>query len=287
MKTRRYQLSTIETDDFTLAGYSVAGEESVVIVPELDSVFDIGRCPHEALHVNHVLLSHGHADHSVGILYYFHQRAFQGIAGGKALVPRPLVKPLEQLMRAWGRVDGNLPEHTFVGVEGGDDFQIRRGLVARAFKTRHRGASLGYSLVEIRRKLLPELAGLSGPQIVERKKQGQEVTYRLEIPHVAYLGDTGKANYSDLPCVAEAKVLLLECTFFDPDHVSRARAGQHIHVLDLPEVLEGMNNERIVLCHVTRRTNMSQARRILKRSLPAKTLEKITFLMSRRYIEQE
>jgi ribonuclease Z len=287
MKTRAFQLSTIQTEHFSLAGYSVAGEETVIVVPELDCVFDIGRCPREALHVNHVLLSHGHADHSVGILYYFHQRHFQGICGGKALVPRSLVGPLEGLMRAWGRVDGNLPEHNFVPIDPNQDYEIRRGLVARSFKTKHRGASLGYSLVEIRRKLRPEFAGLSGPEIVQRKEQGDEVTYRMEIPHVAYLGDTGRANYSHLPCVADAKVLLLECTFFDADHVSRARAGQHIHVRDLPEVLEGMNNEKIVLCHVTRRSNMSQARRYLRKALPPETLDRVTFLMSRKHIEQE
>jgi ribonuclease Z len=101
MKIRPYKLSQIELGDFTLAGYSVAGEESVVIAPELDCCFDIGKCPREALTVNHVLLTHGHADHVAGITYYFAQRDFQGNPGGTALVPAGLVAPLEGLMRAW------------------------------------------------------------------------------------------------------------------------------------------------------------------------------------------
>ena len=56
---------------------------------------------------------------------------------------------------------------------------------------------------------------------------------------------------------------------------------------DLPEVLEGMNNERIVLTHVTRRTNLGQARKALKKALPKDILERVTFLMSRKYIEEE
>ena len=86
MNTRPYHLSKISMNSFDLLGYSVAGEESVVLAPELDVCFDIGKCPREALVPNHVLLTHGHADHSVGLLYYFAQRDFQGIAGGKALV---------------------------------------------------------------------------------------------------------------------------------------------------------------------------------------------------------
>ena len=287
MKLRPYQLSQIEMEGLTLAGYSVAGEESVIVAPELDSVFDIGKCPREALTVNHVLLSHGHMDHAAGITYYFAQRDFQGAGLGTALVPGDLVRPLQNLMEAWGAVEGHVPPHNFVGMAPGRDYEIRRGLVARAFAVRHIGSSLGYSLVDVRQKLKEEFTALSGPEIVELKKKGVEITNRVEYPLVAYLGDTGKANYSHLPHVAGAKALLLECTFFDADHVQRARAGKHVHVIDLPEMLEGMHNERIILIHVTRRTNMGLARQILKKSLPQDVLDRITFLMSRKYIEEE
>ena len=287
MKIRPYQLSQVQVGDILLAGYSVAGEETVILAPELDVSFDIGKCPREALTVSHVLLSHGHMDHVAGLPYYFAQRDFQGNPTGVALVPADLVAPLEDLMRAWGRVEGHVPPYRFVGLTDGDEYEIRRGLIARAFHTRHIRGSLGFALVDVRKKLKDEFHGLSGPQIVERKKQGVEVTRRVEYPLVAYLGDTGVCNYSDRPYVADARVLLLECTFFDTEHAGRARAGRHIHVEDLPKVLEGMNNERIILVHVTRRTNMSEARKILRKSLDPATLERITFLMSRKYIEEE
>lgn len=285
MRLRPYSLSQLSFGEFTLAGYSVAGEESVVIAPELDCVFDIGKCPREALAVNHVLLSHGHMDHVAGLPYYFAQRDFQGIADGTALVPADMVGPLEDLMVAWGRVEGHVPPHTFVGMSDGDDHEIRRGLLARAFATRHMPGSLGFSLIEVRHKLKGEFAGLTGPQIVELKKKGIEITNRVEVPMVAFLGDTAKANYSDLPCVANATALLIECTFFDADHLSRARAGKHLHVSDLPEVLEAMNNERIILIHVSRRTSIAAARGILRKTLDKATLKRVSFLMSRRPVE--
>lgn len=287
MKIRPYQLSQMELDGFSLAGYSVAGEESVIIAPELDVVFDIGKCPREALTVNHMLLTHGHADHVAGLPYYFAQRDFQGIAGGTALVPSDLVEPLEQLIAAWGRVEGHVPPHRFVGMRDGEDFEIRRGLVARAFASRHVANSLGYSVIDVRQKLKKEFESLTGPELVALKKKGVEITHRVEVPLAAYLGDTAKANYSALPHVACAKALLIECTFFDPDHISRARAGKHIHVVDLPEVLEGMRNEHIIIVHVTRRTNMAAARGILKKMLRKDIHDRISFLMSRKYIEED
>jgi ribonuclease Z len=287
MQIRPYKLSQVEMDDFSLAGYSVAGEETVIIAPELDCVFDIGKCPREALAFNHVLLSHGHADHVAGITYYFAQRDFQGMSGGVALVPHKLVGPLEDLVRAWGRVEGHVPPHRFVGMRPGDDYEIRRGLFARAFATRHGAPSLGFSVIDVRHKLKEEYLELSGPEIVELKKKGVEITYRLEVPLVAYLGDTGPADYADLPHVAGAKALLIECTFFDAEHVSRARAGRHLHVRDLPKVLDGMDNEKIIIVHVTRRTNMGLARKLLRKQLPRDILDRVTFLMGRKAIEED
>ena len=287
MRPRAKRLSQMKLEGLTLLGYSVAGEESVIIAPELDCVFDIGKCPREALNVNHVLLSHGHTDHFAGLPYYFAQRDFQGIMGGTALVPERLVAPLEELMAAWARIDGNAAPHKLVGMSPGDDYEIRRGLIARAFKTQHRPDSLGYSLLDVRNKLKPEFQELTGPQIVALKTKGVEITDRLEVPLVAYLGDTGPANYSDLPCVSEAKALLIECTFFDADHIDRAKLGRHLHVADLPEVLEGMNNLHIVIIHVTRRTNMAAASKLLRNTLDADTAKRVTFLMDRRNVEED
>ncbi|MHC4561311.1 MAG: MBL fold metallo-hydrolase [Planctomycetota bacterium] len=287
MKIRPYRLSEVDLDQFTLAGYSVAGEESIIIAPELDCCFDIGKCPREALTVNHVLLSHGHMDHVAGLPYYFAQRDFQGIEGGTALVPADLVDPLEDLMRAWGRVEGHIPPHQFVGMSAGEDYSIRRDLIVRAFATPHLPQSLGFSIIDVRNKLKSEYEGLSGPEIVALKEQGKEVARRVEMPLVAYLGDTGPDHFADLPHVADARVLLIECTFFDDEHAGRAKAGKHLHVSDLPGILEGMNNERILICHVTRRTHMGLAKKALKDTLDAETLKKVSFLMSREYIEQE
>jgi ribonuclease Z len=287
MQIRPYRLSEVDCDGFSLAGYSVAGEESIVIAPELDCCFDIGKCPREALTVNHVLLSHGHMDHVAGLPYYFAQRDFQGIANGTAIVPKPLVEPIKDLMKAWGRVEGHVPPHRLIGLDAGDEFALRRDLLVRTFPTRHTTDSLGFSVIDVRQKLKDEYVGLSGPEIVELKEQEIEVTRRVEVPLVTYLGDTAKADFSSIPCVRDSKVLLIECTFFDDDHASRARAGKHLHVDDLPGVLEGMSNEKIIICHVTRRTFMSQARRALKKALDAETLAKVSFLMSREYIEDE
>ena len=73
--------------------YSVAGEETVVQVPELNVCFDIGRSPHFELTSDIVCISHGHMDHIAGLGYYLSERYFQGMKPGTVILPRELAAP--------------------------------------------------------------------------------------------------------------------------------------------------------------------------------------------------
>ena len=80
-------MAIVKTPYFHVLGYSVAGEESVIQIPELNINFDIGKCPRPALTADFCLLTHGHIDHSAGIPYYLSQRFFQGMNPGTILCP--------------------------------------------------------------------------------------------------------------------------------------------------------------------------------------------------------
>jgi ribonuclease Z len=215
-----------------LQGFSLAGEETVVTVPEFNVAFDVGRAPREVVSIDHICLSHGHMDHAAGLAYYFSQRAFQGASPGCVLAHHQLVPAIQDLLQVWGRIEGHVSPARIVGVDEDEDFQVRRGLTVRPFRVRHASPALGFSLIEVRKKLKSEYADLSGQQIVELKRSGQTVENRLEVPRVAYCGDTQLGRYLDYDHVRDAEVLIIECTFFDPEHVERARKGQHIHVRD-------------------------------------------------------
>jgi len=264
-----------------LCGFSLAGEETVITVPELNVAFDVGRAPREVVSIDHICLSHGHMDHAAGVAYYFSQRAFQGVPPGCVLVHHGLVPALEDLMQVWGRIEGHVSPGRIVGVDEGEDFSIRRDLVVRPFRVRHGRHALGFSVIEVRKKLKPEYADYSGQQIAELKRAGREVEYRLEVPRVAYCGDSVAGPFLDYDHVRNAEVAIIECTFFAPDHVERARKGQHVHVRDLPAILERLRSPHVVIAHITRRTFLRDVKRTLERLLPPADLERITLLMDR------
>ena len=277
-----HNLAHIKIDEMDIIGYSVAGEETVVAMPQLDVCFDVGKAPDQIIPINNVLLTHGHMDHAAGIAYYLSQRNFCGISAGTILAPDNLMPPMRQIIDAWSKLDGNRIPAKLVGVKPGDEYKIKPNLIARVFPTKHSKGSVGFTVIEKRKKLKNEYKGLTGPQIVELKKQGIEIDYPLEFPIVTYLGDTQYVDFSQLKYIAESRILIAECTFYEDEHTTRAKAGKHMHVDELAILLKNLNNEHIIITHTTQRTPMREIRKILKNALPKKIYDKITILMAKR-----
>jgi ribonuclease Z len=278
-----HNLAWIQIDDIEIVGYSVAGEETVIALPQLDVCFDVGKAPDQIIPINHVLLTHGHMDHAAGFAYYLSQRNFCGMAPGTVLAPANLIRPMQEIISSWGRLDGNRIPAKLVGVRPGDEYQIKPNLFARAFPTKHSPGSLGFTVLEKRKKLKPEYVGLSGPQIVELKKQGVQIDNPLEIPIVTYLGDTQYVDFAQLDYIVKSKILIAECTFYEQDHAGRADAGRHMHVTEFASLVERLQNEHIIIAHTTQRTPLGEIRKMLKKALPPEIHDKTIILMDRRH----
>lgn len=273
-----------------LIGASLAGEETCIVAPEMNLAFDVGRAPQELLGVDNVLLTHGHMDHAAGVAYYFSQRMFIDNKPGQLYAPEPLVDPLKRLMRIWAEIDGHEPPANILPALPGVDIPLRRDLVVRPFLVNHpckrQGRStvpaLGYSAIEVRQKLRPEFAELLPQQLIALKQQGAQITSALELPLVTFCGDTAPGDWIEHDFVRRARVLLLECTFVERDHKDRARAGYHIHVSDLRSLVPRLENERILLTHLSRRTALRDARALLRRELGDALADRLNFLMEYR-----
>jgi len=270
---------------FRIQGYSIAGEETVVQVPELDICFDIGRAPRMALTSNFVALSHGHMDHTAGLAYYFSQRHFQGMGVGTVLCHPGLVDPIKKMMEAWVDIEAQRTPHKVIAMEPGTpsgEFEIKNTFWLRAFETIHTVPALGYSVIEKRSKLKEEYVGLPQSELVKIKEAGQDITYIKEVPLVTYMGDTAPGSHFTRDEVVNAKVLITECTFIEQGHRDRARIGRHLHISDIVKLLPTLNCEAVVVTHLSRRTHLQSAREALDKAVPPEFRDKVFLLMDNR-----
>jgi len=279
MPPRGGQVGFLYAPPYRIQGISIAGEQTVVQVPELDVAFDIGLCPRVALASPYVALSHGHMDHVAGLPYYFSQRMFQRMGVGTCLCHTELYTPLSEMMKAWIAVEQQRTEHRIVPLKPDEEFEIKNNIVLRAIEVSHTVPALGYAVVERRSKLREEYAGLPQSELRQLKAGGTEITRTLQIPLVAYTGDTEFGPYLFRDESAKAPIVIAECTFFDPEHRSRASIGKHLHIDDIAQLLDQWEAEYIVLVHLTRRTHMAEARQHLITRLGEHRAKRLHFLM--------
>ncbi len=279
---RRPQLGFLYLHPYRVQGISIAGEESAIHIPELDVCFDMGVCEKPMLTANFVALSHSHMDHTAAIAYYFSQRNFQGMGTGTLLCHATLEKPLHNLMQAWVDIECQRTPYNIIPMTDGQEQQVKNNISLRAFETRHTVPSLGYVAMEKRSKLREEFVGLSQERLVELKNGGTEITQRLEIPLVAYTGDTAWGPHFEKAEVMNAKILITECTFMEPGDHKRAAIGKHLHLQHIVDLLEASTAEAIVLTHLSRRTHIVAARELIDRMVPPRHRDRLFILMDSR-----
>jgi len=267
---------------YRVQGTSIAGESSCIQIPELDICFDMGLCPRIALASKFVAISHGHMDHIGGLAYYCSQRHFQGMGEGTIICDARIAPHIERMMAGYVELERQNTPFKVIALEPGGEFQIKNNIVIRAFEVEHTVPAFGYVIVEKRSKLKEEYAGLPQEKLRELKDRNVEITRTLQVPQVAYLGDTQPGPALVRDDVRKAQIVICECTFTEPEHKERAKTGMHMHAEAVAEWLRVLECQHLVLCHLSRRTNLAFARKRLTELAGTAAMQKVQILMDYR-----
>lgn len=267
---------------FRVQGYSVAGEATTINIPEMDVCFDMGFCPRSALAAKFCALSHGHMDHVGGLAYWCSQRNFQGMGPGTIVCDARIEDDVRGMMAGFQNLERQKTPYELIALEHEQEIQIKNNIVLKGIHTEHTCPSMGYVILEKRTKLKEHLVGLPQDKLREMKMRGEEIVNHLEVPLIAYTGDTLPGAHLLRDDIRNAQVIISECTFFEPDHKERAKIGMHLHVDDLVEWLRVTQCKHMVVVHLSRRTHIGQARKQLAQQAGHELADKVHFLMDHR-----
>jgi ribonuclease Z len=260
----------------TIEGYSRAAVQSYWRIPELKLGFDLGGSPWAFMGTQTFFVTHAHLDHLAAIPVYVARRRMMKMDPPTIYLPEESVDGVRRVLQAWQRLDRGRMVCDLMGVKPGDEIQLSREHVVTAFATKHTVPSVGYVVWDRRRKLRPDLQGLSGDEIRDRRLAGEEVTQEVRVPLVCYVGDSAPDGLDQCPAVYDAQVLITEMTFFRPEHrKEKIHKFGHTHIDDLIERADRFKNELIILTHFSARYQENQIRAAIEQRLPAGLRERV------------
>jgi ribonuclease Z len=216
----------MEFNGLRLAGTSIAARATAFAVPELRVALDIGRLTPTLAAQPTVLLTHGHLDHTSGILAYLNLRArFHPDEPPRVVAPAavagPLLRALE-LMPGMESVRKRVRlSDVIVAAEPGVPVPLAGGS-AIPFAADHSVPTIGWAL---------------------RQTGGTR-------PALVFAGDGGTVPFAADPGLLDAAVAVVECTFVEKNRVIAARLAAHAHLSDWLELAPRLVCDALVLSHL-------------------------------------
>jgi ribonuclease Z len=270
-------LTTVTAGPYTIRGVSVGGIYTTLGVHELGLLFDVGIPARSLATADTILLSHGHVDHIGALPALLGIRALHGKPKPpRVIMPAEIVGDLTAALAALAKLQRWPLAIDAIGMNPGDELELRGDLRVRAVRTFHPVPSLAYIVTRRVSKLRPEFRNLPGPEIAARRRAGEAMLDHDDRLEFAYATDTLVSVLDHSPELYTARVLVIECTFLDArKSLEAARAGCHIHLDELVERADKFQNEAIVMMHCSQLYRPDEVATILDQRLPAELRKKI------------
>jgi ribonuclease Z len=254
-----------------LRGFSRALFSTWLYHRRFNILFDAGEGVASSLYnrvfgIRRIFLSHGHADHIAGLINLLNIRNLG--AGDQTATLRiyyPLGNRLVELLKEYlARTQNGLSfplEWIPIKEDTVIDLDDQKGRIfVRTFKTKHshKQLSLGYNIIEIRRKLLPEYEGLPQKEINRAiwEKGKDAVACDVEKTVFTYGGDSRPIDPQN---IKESQFLCHECTYMSIEDDER-NFLQHSYLDEVLQVAKQAAVKNLLLFHISLRYSLEAAR---------------------------
>ena len=255
--------------DYTLEGYSRGAVQTYWRIPEMRLGFDLGAQPWAFMGTPNWFVSHTHMDHLAAIPQYVTRRRMMKMDPPTIYLPEDALVPVKQLLFQWQRLDhGRLPCQ-LISIEPGQEIHLSRELIVKTFSANHSLPAMSFIVYQRRVKLKPEYLELPGEKIRDLREAGEEITYEIRTPMVAYMGDSRPEVLDSCEDFYKAQLLIAEMTFIALEHPLRTiHQFGHTDLADFVERSDRFQNEVIVASHFSSRYTEKQIATQVNKWLP-------------------
>ena len=246
----------------TITGYSTALFATWYFVEEWGILFDAGDGLISALlqksrKIDHVFISHADRDHLTGLLQFNQLNARPGFPVIYYPADARSFPALEQFSKQF---DVQVERTVWTPVTQGEEIAIAKDLVVIPVRNGHVPVeqhiikSLGYKVVQVRKKLKPEFAHLSGEELRQLGERiGREnLSYEIRENLLAYSGDTPVEECDKWD---NTRVLIHEATFLGGGEQIKERGygNKHSTLEEVMEMVAALSIGSLILGHFSSR----------------------------------
>jgi ribonuclease Z len=270
-----------------MVAFSISGVSTYVMVPAMSACFDLGHCAVEAARLRNVLLTHTHQDHCLGAIRHRSLREMWGSATSRIYLPQSCRDDFVATLAAFAKLEQREFDHeevsaSVIGVHSNTHFELSPRYQVHCFAVTHRIDSIGYRVVENRRKLKARYDGWSGEELGEAHRRGAELYDFKQHPVLTYIGDSTIETLQNTDDWGDTDVLFLECTHVGATDLAVSTKYGHTHLDQLVRLFEReperFGRANIVLKHWSMRYSQDEVLRATRR-LPPALAERITLLL--------
>lgn len=244
--------------EHNLQGYSWAAHRTTFIVKSLNIQFDAGLSLNTQC--ENIFITHFHGDHVGSLRFDITNPQI------KLFIPEAHLEKVKKfLIGYYTMVDINFTEDMFkftlIGVKEGHTHELVLGgkkFIMKVYKCDHSIDCFAYGFEEIVRSLKPQFKGLSGKELGNLRKLGEQIEEFKSVPRLIYVGDTSEAVYDTYPFIFNYPIIMAECTFLYEDHIVAAKKTKHTHYSTLKPHIKAHPECKFILYHFSLRYKPKQ-----------------------------
>jgi len=257
----------------TITGYSTALFSTWYFIEEWGILFDAGEGLISALlqksrKIDHVFISHADRDHITGLLQFNQLNARPGYP----IMYYPKDAGSFPALEAFSKkFDPQVARTVWTPVTEGDEIPIAKDLLVKPLRNGHVPVeehiikSLGYMVVQTRKKLRPEFAHLSGEQLRQLAEQQGRDSFSMEVRENLF-GYSGDTPVEDGAKWDNTRILIHEATFLDNGEPVKTRdyGNKHSCLEEVMEMVSSIHIGQLILGHFSSRYSPEEIDRAIK-----------------------